>query len=212
MAPHLVRGLPEDERRAAARLYLEAFAAKLGPVIGKGERAEAYLAATMRPGNAFVALDDAGGLLGLAGFRDETGGFLSGGVAEMQHVFGRFGGLWRGLALSVFDREPEPGELMMDGVVIAPAARGRGVGGALIEAVAALAPERAALYIRLDVANTNTRARALYERCGFVATRERGSLFLRPFFGFSHAVTMLRPVKTRHEGCARLQRLEELTR
>ncbi|WP_340107277.1 GNAT family N-acetyltransferase [Pikeienuella sp. HZG-20] len=194
MAPRLVRGLPEEHRRAAARLYLEAFAAKLGPVIGRGERAEAYLAATIRPGNALVALDDAGNLLGLAGFRDETGGFLGGGLSEIQRVYGWFGGFWRGLILSIFDREPEPGELMMDGVVVAPAARGRGVGGALIEAVAALAPEQAALYVRLDVANTNSRARALYERRGFVATRESGSPLLKPFFGFSRAVTMLRPV------------------
>jgi GNAT superfamily N-acetyltransferase len=56
---------------------------------------------------------------------------------------------------------------------VAPAARGRGVGEALVEAVSGWANARD---LHLWVTESNTPARALYERCGFVPTGEREPL------------------------------------
>ena len=62
------------------------------------------------------------------------------------------------------------------GVWVAPSARGRGVGDALLEA--ALDQARAAGYPRvvLDVGDHNTAAQALYARHGFEPTGRTGSL------------------------------------
>lgn len=186
--------MPEPLRSAAARLYLEAFGAKLGPILGRGAQAERFLAGVLRPGNALVALSDERALIGLAGFHDDHGGFVGGGAAELSAAYGGFGALWRGAALSLFERGPGPGELLMDGIAVAPAARGLGLGSALIEALAAYAAARGLDAIRLDVVDTNPRARALYERLGFTAGEETGSSLLRPVFGFSRSLTMRRPV------------------
>ncbi|WP_408899438.1 GNAT family N-acetyltransferase [Nocardioides sp. R1-1] len=59
---------------------------------------------------------------------------------------------------------------------VSPAARGRGVGDRLIEAVAHWAAEGGARTLRLSVVETNARATALYERNGFVETGELGDL------------------------------------
>lgn len=59
---------------------------------------------------------------------------------------------------------------------VAPEARGRGVGDALVAAVVDGAREDGASVVRLDVAEGNDPALALYLRHGFVLTGELGDL------------------------------------
>jgi ribosomal protein S18 acetylase RimI-like enzyme len=56
------------------------------------------------------------------------------------------------------------------GLYVAPRARGRGVGEALVRAVLDEARRRGKSEVLLEVTSNNPAARALYERCGFVAT------------------------------------------
>ncbi|MFD0385590.1 GNAT family N-acetyltransferase [Streptomyces stramineus] len=83
----------------------------------------------------------------------------------------------------------------MDGIAVAPGIRGRGVGSLLIEEVAAVAAEQDCRQIRLDVIDTNPRARALYERLGFTAVRTERTPYLRGLMGFGAVTTMRRPVE-----------------
>ncbi|HEX6499910.1 MAG TPA: GNAT family N-acetyltransferase [Micromonosporaceae bacterium] len=88
-------------------------------------------------------------------------------------------------AIALLDGEPVgmasgvPGD---DGVAelismwVAPAARGRGVGDALIDAVAQWARRRGSRTLRLAVRSDNAAARVLYERNGFRYTGELGDL------------------------------------
>ena len=50
-------------RREAAKLYLDAFDRKLGPVLGRDERAVGYLAQTLQLTKAIAAIDADGELL-----------------------------------------------------------------------------------------------------------------------------------------------------
>lgn len=59
---------------------------------------------------------------------------------------------------------------------IAPSARGRGVGDALVQEVERWARNRGARILRLDVADGNRAAAALYQRNGFGYTGEQGDL------------------------------------
>jgi dihydropteroate synthase len=59
---------------------------------------------------------------------------------------------------------------------VAPEARRRGAGRALVAAGLAWARQRAALDVTLHVSTTQPAARLLYERCGFVATGAREPL------------------------------------
>ncbi|MEX2518628.1 MAG: GNAT family N-acetyltransferase [Paracoccaceae bacterium] len=177
MELRFVSGLPEGLRRDAARLYLEAFGPQIRPILGRDGRAEAWLAATIRPANAVAALDETGALVGLTGYHDARGGFIGGGDDALCAIYGRFGALWRGALLKLFERAPRAGEILIDGVAVCADQRGRGIGAALIERLAVLAEARGATAIRLEVMDANTRARALYERRGFVAVeREKTRL------------------------------------
>jgi ribosomal protein S18 acetylase RimI-like enzyme len=59
------------------------------------------------------------------------------------------------------------------GMYVSPRARGRGVGEALVAAVLEEARRRGKSEVVLEVTSGNAAARALYERCGFVATGAR---------------------------------------
>jgi ribosomal protein S18 acetylase RimI-like enzyme len=63
---------------------------------------------------------------------------------------------------------------------VRPAARGRGVGEALVRAAAGWAKGRGHPVLYLWVTESNQPARRLYERCGFAATGERQPLPSRP--------------------------------
>ena len=49
------RGFHETERARAAELYWEAFAPKLGPILGPADRARDYLALSFDPEHALCA-------------------------------------------------------------------------------------------------------------------------------------------------------------
>jgi ribosomal protein S18 acetylase RimI-like enzyme len=183
-------GLPEDLRGQAAALYWQAFGAKLGRVMGPDARALRYLERVIRTDHVIVALED-GALLGLVGFKTPQAAFAGGGLNDMWAVYG-LGAFWRAGVLRLLEREVDNARFLMDGLCVDEAARGRGVGTALLDAIADEARARGYGAVRLDVIDTNPRARALYERQGFVAVKTAGLGVLRHVFGFDSATTMVR--------------------
>jgi ribosomal protein S18 acetylase RimI-like enzyme len=72
--------------------------------------------------------------------------------------------------------EAEPGTIELISMWVSPAARGRGIGQALVEAVVGRAGAMGMSRVHLWVAESNRNARLLYERCGFQPTGERQPL------------------------------------
>ncbi|MFC9689570.1 GNAT family N-acetyltransferase [Kribbella sp. NPDC056951] len=70
------------------------------------------------------------------------------------------------------------GVLAINGLAVAKAARGRGVAGALLTAAGAEARSRGARKLSLHVFGSNTAARRLYERHGYVVEAVHTSEFL----------------------------------
>ena len=190
----LVAGLPDALRPQAARLYWQAFGSKLGRVLGPEGRALAYLERAISGNHVIVALSDAGELMGLIGFRSAQGGFAEGSMPDLRVAYGRFGALWRAAAMRAISREVDNDRFLIDGICVAAGARGQGVGTALIEALVQDVRTRDYAEMRLDVIDTNIRARALYERLGFRAVRSESLGPLRHLFGFQTAITMVRPL------------------
>ncbi len=190
----VIAGLPDGLRSDAARLYWQAFGTKLGRVLGPESRALAYLERAISAAHVIVALSEDGELLGLIGFRSSEGGFAEGSMADLRMAYGRFGAIWRAAAMRAISRDVDNDRFLIDGICVAAGARGQGVGTALIEALAHDARTRAYAEMRLDVIDTNIRARALYERLGFRAVRSQSLGPLRHLFGFQTAITMVRPL------------------
>ena len=188
------RGFGEEERARVAGLYWQAFGAKLGRVMRPEARALAFFERALDPDFALVARDARGGLLGVAGFKTDKGALAGGSFGDLRAVYGSWGALWRAGLLGLLERAVEPGILLMDGIFVADAARGQGLGSALLDAIMDEARNGGARAVRLDVIDTNPRARSLYERKGFVATGEEHLGPLRWLFGFRSATRMECPV------------------
>ncbi len=185
-------GFAEDERPRIAALYCEAFGAKLGRVLGPERKALALVARVADPAYVLCARDGDGALLGLVGFRTRKGTFVGGGFGDMAAIYGGFGAIWRSGLMAALERRADGRNLILDGICVAAEARGRGVGTALLEAIARRALDDGYEGVRLDVIDSNERARALYERRGFTAVGEERLGPLTPVFGFRSATTMVR--------------------
>lgn len=186
------RGFPLDQRDEAARIYWEAFGAKLGRVMGPDARALAFLTSGLRPDHCFSALDDSGRLIGLAGFKSVQGSFSGGTSRDLRRVYGVFGSAWRAGLLRLLSHEVDNERFLIDGIAVAAQSRGLGVGTALITTLCREAKRRGYPSVRLEVIEGNPRARALYEREGFAATHTDQLGLLRFAFGFAAATTMVR--------------------
>lgn len=186
----ITAGLPPAAIPRAAELFWHAFEDKLGRLLGPEPRARAFLERVMVPRFALSA-HEGETLLGIAGFKTEEGGLVGGTFRDLAAIYGTFGAIWRSPLLEMFERPLREGQLLMDGIFVAPEARGKGVGSALIQAVLAEAALRGCQEVRLDVIDTNTRAQALYLRQGFTAEGEVRTGLLRPLLGFRTATTMV---------------------
>ncbi len=187
-------GLPEPLRPEAARLYWQAFGGKLGAVMGPEPRALRFLTRVIRADQVISAISAEGRLLGIAGFKTPDGGFASGRAADLRAIYGVPGALWRRTLLGRLSDEVDNDRFLLDGLCVDAPARGRGLGAALLDAISAEARQRGFGQLRLDVIDTNWRAIALYRRLGFVEVGRQNIGLLRFVFGFSSALTMVRPV------------------
>ncbi len=190
----LHHGLPASLRDQAVALYWQAFGPKLGRVMGPEAKALRYLSRVMRLENCIGAVDGQGQLLGLAGFKTEQGSFAGGTMTDLSDIYGQTGSLWRGMLLRGLSDETDAEMFLLDGLCVADGARGQGVGTALLNAICLEARDRGYTAVRLDVIEGNDRARALYERAGFVLDRTARIGALRHVFGFAAAHVMVRRV------------------
>jgi ribosomal protein S18 acetylase RimI-like enzyme len=199
MVVTIFRGLHSHLRPQAARLYWEAFGGKLGRVLGPDDRALAFFERVIRSDLCFVALDETGQMIGVAGYKTMSGSFAAGGWTDLTAVYGRWGARWRGWLLWTLSSEVDNDRFLIDGICVARPHRSKGVGTLLLAALYDEAAERGYRSIRLDVIKDNWRARALYERQGFLPTRTESMGPLRYFFGFAASTTMVRPLESRGE-------------
>lgn len=187
------RGVPAGAESAVAALYWEAFGRKLGPALGPDDAGRAFLARHLNHDRGIVVLGrDGREVLGVAGYQLGARALLGGTAGDVLAQYGRVRGLPRLALLALLERTAASCELVMDGICVAPQARGGGIGGRLLDEVAAVAGEEGCHRIRLDVIDVNPRARALYERNGFTAVRTHRTPYLRAMMGFGAVTTMHR--------------------
>ena len=184
-------GLPEAMRREAAALYWQAFGGKLGRVLGPEPLALAFVERVMRADHCIIAVGP-GGLVGVAGFKTPAGSFAGGTPADLRAVYGAWGGAWRSGVMQLLGGDGDQTRFLLDGLCVRPDQRGQGIGTALLAAICDEGRARGYGAVRLDVVDTNARARALYERRGFALERSTPIGPLRYVFGFREAHTMVR--------------------
>ena len=163
--------------------------------MGPTPKALQFVSRVLRAPHAIVALDDSGRLLGMAGFKTAAGSFAGGEIADIRAIYGSLGAAWRLPLLWMLGDDTTPADhFLLDGICVAPDARSRGVGRALMRAIKDQARQRGYACVQLEVIDSNLRAQALYQRLGYQAMKTQQLGLLRFAFGFDAAITMVKPL------------------
>lgn len=192
MDVRIEQALPEPARRAAAELYWEAFGRLLRPALGSSPRAVDVLLDGLDADRAIVAMDG-DELVGLVGLHYGGRPFTRLRARSLVRHLG-IAGIPRLVPLALLAGRPSLSELRIDGIAVRDDRRGHGIGARLLREAAGRARAVGIDVLRLEVVDTNPRARALYEREGFVAVRTEHTPYLRRAMGFGAVTTMERRV------------------
>jgi ribosomal protein S18 acetylase RimI-like enzyme len=185
--------LGESQRAQAGMILYEAFRRKLQPLTGDPARTIPLLTAALNLGMVMGAVGD-GRLLGVAGLHSQEGRYAQFDLRSAMAAHGILRGIRAWAMLSLFGRGAgcPAGELRIAALAVDAAARGQGVGSSLLEAIFAKARRDGMRAVRLEVVDTNTGARQLYERLGFRVVKTEHYPFVRNWLGFSGDHVMVR--------------------
>ncbi|MCO7187811.1 GNAT family N-acetyltransferase [Pseudoalteromonas sp. XMcav2-N-2] len=191
MTIKIEQGWDRKYSHSIARLYDQAFGNKFANAIPCRAKRLAVLESCFIPEYSFVALKN-DELVGIAGFSEVSGSLTAGldtnGLFE--HL-GILGGIRACLLFSLYEREPRQNEMIMDGIAVQESCRGLGVGSRLLDSIISHARTHGYASVRLDVIDSNARAKKLYARKGFVTTKTEHFPYLHWLLGFSGSTTML---------------------
>jgi ribosomal protein S18 acetylase RimI-like enzyme len=201
----IARGLPDELRGQAAALFEEAFGDKMRLAIRDRRRRMAFMERAMHAGHLVVASHEHQ-LLGMAGLSSKGPPYEGGLIGNSwdprpyRDLLGWFGAAWAMWGLRLAEHTPRDDEIYVDGIAVAPAWRSRGIGRRLLAEIGVIARAQGKDYVRLDVVDTNPRARALYERVGYKVTREESYRLMRRWTGYGSIISMEQSVRTKGWG------------
>lgn len=187
----IAQGWSSEQKIRIAELYEQAFGSKFEVAINRKQQRVNVLANGFVDEFSFIAEVEAK-IVGLAGFQTPAGS-LTGGISlkSLVNELGFIRGWWAVLVFSLFERKAEPKELVMDGIVVDADYRSQGIGGLLLDTILEYAKANDFETVRLDVIDSNPRAKKLYEKKGFVATKTDYFPYLKWLIGFSGSTTMV---------------------
>ena len=185
-------GLPPIYYSQDAKICTEAFYDKTKGLLGSPEQMQSLIAKSFNPDLAIVALIN-DRLIGVAGMAFKKRHFITPSRSIFIEQFGIFSGLIKHLIYRTFSIRPyEPEQLLLEAIAIEPNMRGLGIGTLLITELENYAQQNLLNSIRLEVINTNSKAKKLYERIGFKTTKVEHNFFLEKIVGISGISTMVK--------------------
>jgi ribosomal protein S18 acetylase RimI-like enzyme len=175
---------------ALVGLYMATFSRELTAAFGRG--AEQMVRRAVDPDTTLVAcIEDH--VVGFAALADRDRRFVQPEPRDFRDVYGPLMRRVRAWMWARATTTPRPHQLLLEGLAIEPAARGKGVGARLLQAVDDRARDLGRTEIVLEVIDTNPRAKTLYERHGYRTVTTVTSAFYR-LAGFRSFDLMIHPV------------------
>jgi ribosomal protein S18 acetylase RimI-like enzyme len=164
-------GIPEELRHQAAIICYEGFRSQVEWLFGSQKKAITLLKHSfdLKLG---VTAQKQGQLVGLAGLQYANRPFFQFERSRCIQELGLLRGL---LAFLIFNNlsvhQILPDEMYISLLVVDISMRGKGIGSSLMQSTFEIAQQNQCSAVVLDVANTNSDARRLYERLGFKLMR-----------------------------------------
>ncbi len=163
--------LNDDLLYSAVELYFHSLKEKLEPILGNDDRAKKLLSKSITADKCVAAIKE-GKIIGILGIQTRDGGFISPDLKTITGIYGKISGVVRLAGLALLFHRTKTGEVYVDGVAVHPDMRGKGVGTKLLEVLESKALEENMKMITLDVIDINPKAKALYERLGFIEVKK----------------------------------------
>lgn len=187
--------IAENHRQRAGEIYYEAFRRKLQPLVGKPASVERILAAGFNLDMAIGALKD-DQLLGLAGLHNRDKIFSRVSLPDCQAQLGRLHGLYAWAVLNMFSAGAHcpPNHLRIAAIAVDVSTRGQGLGSRLLNAIIEKARQAGFSAVRLEVVDTNPRAKKLYETFGFSTVETHSYPITSRWLGFAKDYVMVKPL------------------
>jgi ribosomal protein S18 acetylase RimI-like enzyme len=195
----IARGSSDAHRHTAALIFEEAFGEKQRLAVPNPEKRLALFERALVSEHLVIATRD-GELLGLLGMLTRGAPYQGGamdipwGPRRYRDLLGWIGAAWAQWGTRAAAHRPAAEELYIDGVAVASAARGLGVGTAMLAEAAAITAELGLRVVRLDVVDTNPRAQMLYERLGYRVVKVENFGYMRRILGVGGMTSMELPV------------------
>ncbi len=192
-------GLPDGLREQGVALFEEAFGENMRMAVRDRAKRMAFMGRVYAAPNVIIARRE-GELMGMVGLSSK-GAPYDGGLMDIgwdprpySDLLGWLGAAWAVWGLRPGGPRPRSDEIYVDGIAVAPALRGNGIGTRLLDEVVAAARVHDKRFVRLEVVDTNPRARALYERYGFKVTGTQSFRYQQRWTGFGAMISMELPV------------------
>jgi ribosomal protein S18 acetylase RimI-like enzyme len=178
----IIHSLSEDQENDAVELLFEAFGGKFASMIGLDDKAKEAMRRSLDHQSCFVAYEQEQ-LMGILGYQIGKKAFIDPKLKEYQEIFGFKKGIKRYFNMGALYHRTKADELYISDISVSAQARGKGIGTELLKVVEQHALDNGLRILTLAVIGPNTRAKALYERIGFVVTKKQD---IRPFNRWMH--------------------------
>ncbi|MDG6222185.1 MAG: GNAT family N-acetyltransferase [Candidatus Bathyarchaeota archaeon] len=167
MSVELRFGVTENQQAKVANIFYDAFGAKFNKFYGNKPKVINFLSKSLRNDRTVVALKN-GKLVGFAGLEHDKKSFIGPCFKQTSHVFDLATFVAVFVAkFFVLAKKTKPKELHLESLAVSKTERGKWVGSKLLQFVLNYARSKGFSQIKLEVVDTNPRARQLYERFGF---------------------------------------------
>ncbi len=165
-------GVPKNQRETVAKMFHESFGDKYDLMFGDETKTVAFVSACLDDSKTIVALKD-DVAVGFSGLQHCGKSFIEDNAHEMVRVFGLASfKVMLIRSMFVFKRMGiDNNELLLEALAVSAKERNKGIGQKLLQFTIDYAKSKKFSHLKLDVINTNPKAKRLYERIGFVESK-----------------------------------------
>ena len=185
MPIHIQKGISSTHRIAIAKIFYESFKGKLGQIMGDSKKAIKLISRLIQEDRVLVALKGKR-VVGFAGLDYQGKRFIKFNFTEIAKIYGL--ATIRVLVfflINLFDKNL-PNQLHLEVLALAEKQRSLGTGTQLLLSTIDFAKQKGFKRIRLEVKNTNPKAKKLYKNIGFKVTKDQKIPYpFNIFTGFS---------------------------
>ena len=166
MTTRIQLGVPKNQRIRVAKIFCEAFQDKIRLIFGNNKKAQLLIGSSIQDDRILVALKD-NVVVGFAGLQYGNKSYSDPSLNQIIRIYGlETIRIFLFLIIEFFNK-PKSHQLHLDTLVVSHQEQNKGIGTKLIQSTIKLAKAKKFFQIKLEVIETNKKAKSLYEKIGF---------------------------------------------